>query len=75
MSLTPSSMAQTRSMFETNFFGPLRLIQLLTPYMRAQYSGTIVNISSGTTWRVMPGITLYAASKAAINGSSLSLLS
>jgi NAD(P)-dependent dehydrogenase (short-subunit alcohol dehydrogenase family) len=42
--------------------------------MRAQKSGTIINISSGSTWRAMPGITLYAASKAAINGLfSLSL--
>jgi NAD(P)-dependent dehydrogenase (short-subunit alcohol dehydrogenase family) len=66
-------MAQTRSMFETNFFGPPRLIQLLTPHMRAQQNGTIINISSGSTWRGMPSITLYATSKAAINGlSSLS---
>jgi NAD(P)-dependent dehydrogenase (short-subunit alcohol dehydrogenase family) len=48
---------------------PLRLIQLLTPHMRAPKSGTIINISGGSTWRAMPGIILYAASKAAINGS------
>lgn len=35
-----------RNAFETNFFGPLRLTQLVVPYMAAQGSGIIVNVGS-----------------------------
>ena len=60
-------------MFETNFFGPLRLIQLVTPHMRFRHTGTIINISAASTWRAMPGVTLYSASKCALDGLSESL--
>lgn len=35
-----------RRQFEVNVFGPVRLIQLALPHMRAQRAGTIVNITS-----------------------------
>ena len=41
---TPDS--QWRTMFETNLFGPLDLIRLALPKMRAQGSGRIINVTS-----------------------------
>lgn len=37
---------EARRQFEVNVFGLARLTQLVTPHMRAQGSGTIINISS-----------------------------
>jgi NAD(P)-dependent dehydrogenase (short-subunit alcohol dehydrogenase family) len=37
---------EARAQFDVNVFGPVRLIQLVLPHMRAQRSGTIINISS-----------------------------
>lgn len=40
------SIEEARTQFEVNVFGAARLIQLILPYMRAQQSGTIFNITS-----------------------------
>jgi short-subunit dehydrogenase len=42
-------------------------LQAVLPAMRSQGEGAIVNISSGTSRRVIPGVGAYAATKAALN--------
>jgi NAD(P)-dependent dehydrogenase (short-subunit alcohol dehydrogenase family) len=39
-------LAEARAQFEVNVFGAAQLIQLVTPHMRAQGSGRIINITS-----------------------------
>ncbi len=59
--------------FNTNFFGALWTMQEALPYMRAQKSGHIINISSVAGFVGYPGSSLYAASKHALEGLSQGL--
>lgn len=62
-----------RGVFETNVWGIMRLSKLLVPLMRAQGGGTIVNISSTTGVFPMPTISVYSATKAAVDAFTLAL--
>lgn len=53
-----------RSIFETNFFGTLRVANAFAPLLAANGGGTMLNIVSSAAWVPMP--TIYAASKAAV---------
>ena len=57
---------EARASFETNFFGATRLIQAVTPIMREQGSGTIVNVTSLAALVPLPFWGFYNASKAAL---------
>lgn len=57
----------------TNYFGPLYAMQAVLPGMRAQKSGTIVNVSSVAAQDPKPACSLYCASKAALEATSESL--
>src|SRR6266487_3973294 len=52
---------------ELNLYAPLLAMQAVLPVMRRQGSGAIVNVGSGTTRMVLPGVGAYAATKAALN--------
>lgn len=58
-----------RQTMETNFFGPLRLVQQLLPLMERNDYGRIVNLSSsmGSLTKMRGGALAYRASKVALN--------
>jgi NAD(P)-dependent dehydrogenase (short-subunit alcohol dehydrogenase family) len=68
-----SSLAQTQRIFDTNVFGVVRMTKAVLPHMRAQGSGRVINISSVLGFIPAPYMTLYAASKHAVEGYSESL--
>jgi NAD(P)-dependent dehydrogenase (short-subunit alcohol dehydrogenase family) len=68
-----SSIEQAKAIFETNFFGLIRMTRAVVPHMRRQGSGRIVNIGSVLGFLPMPYGALYAATKHAVEGYSESL--
>ncbi|MCF6376446.1 oxidoreductase [Nocardioides KLBMP 9356] len=64
---------EARRQFEVNVFGLARLVQLVTPHMRAQGSGRIINISSIGGKFYEPFGAWYHATKFAVEGFSDSL--
>lgn len=57
----------------TNFWGPMELVRLALPQMRARRTGKIINISSVGGMMAMPTMSVYSASKFALEGASESL--
>jgi len=68
-----SSMVQAQSIFDTNFFGIVRMTRAVVPHMRRQGAGRIINIGSVLGFLPAPYMALYAATKHAIEGYSESL--
>jgi NAD(P)-dependent dehydrogenase (short-subunit alcohol dehydrogenase family) len=63
-----TSIEEATDLFETNFFGVLRVCRTVLPHLRAQGGGTIVNMSSIGGRYGLPFQALYSASKFAIEG-------
>lgn len=59
--------------FALNFYGALYGIRAVLPIMRAQGGGHIIDIISGIALYPMAQQTMYAATKAALNGLTLAL--
>jgi NAD(P)-dependent dehydrogenase (short-subunit alcohol dehydrogenase family) len=68
-----SSIEQARSIFDTNFFGIVRMTRAVVPHMRHRGGGRIINIGSVLGFLPMPYMALYAATKHAVEGYSESL--
>ena len=60
-------LAEIKSNFDTNFFGPIAVMQAVLPQMRAQQSGLIINISSIAGYMGLPYRSIYSASKGALS--------
>ena len=63
---------QKQSM-DVNYFGTVRVLQSVLPYMRKQRSGHIINISSVAGYEPFPHLESYVASKFALEGLTESL--
>jgi len=71
--LEGQTMATARELFETNTLGTIAMTQAVLPQFRAQGSGVIVNVTSGVTFQPLPLMSIYTASKAAVNAFSESV--
>ncbi|GCB01117.1 MULTISPECIES: SDR family oxidoreductase [Mycolicibacterium] len=67
------SEAEARDQIETNVFGALWITQAALPYLRAQGSGHIIQVSSIGGISAFAGLGAYHASKWALEGFSQSL--
>lgn len=61
---TPSD--EIDKVFSTNVYGPIMVIKKVLPYMRAQKSGLIINLSSIAGYMGLPYRGIYSATKAAL---------
>ncbi len=59
-------MQEIKNNFETNFFGPIAVMQAVLPQMRLQQSGLIINITSIAGYMGLPYRSIYSASKGAL---------
>lgn len=66
-------MATARTLFETNTLGTIAMTQAVLPAFRARGTGVIVNVTSAVTLASLPLLSVYTASKAAVNAFTESL--
>ena len=67
------SMDMAREVFETNTLGTIAMTKAVLPQFRERRSGVIVNVTSSTTLRPLHLLSIYTASKAAVNAFTESL--
>jgi NAD(P)-dependent dehydrogenase (short-subunit alcohol dehydrogenase family) len=71
--LEDMSKKEIQAQFDTNLFGAIQVTQHVLPVMRAERSGTIVNMGSLMGRLGLPGMSAYVATKFAMEGMSESL--
>jgi NAD(P)-dependent dehydrogenase (short-subunit alcohol dehydrogenase family) len=72
-SIEDSAIEEIQSQFETDFFGPIRMIKEVLPTMRKQQSGKIINVSSIAGQIGFAMTSGYVSSKYALEGLTDSL--
>ena len=65
--LEGTSMATAHAVFETNTFGTMAMTQAVLPQFRQRREGVVVNVTSSVTLKPLPLLSIYTASKAAVN--------
>jgi len=68
-----ASREKIQEQFDVNVFGVMDVTRAILPHFRARRKGTLVNVSSGAGVFGLPMISLYNASKFALEGFSESL--
>ncbi|KAI0389473.1 NAD(P)-binding protein [Xylariaceae sp. FL0594] len=58
---------EIRTQMETMYFGPLRLIRAVLPYMRKRRAGVIANFSSGAALEAQGSMGAYAGAKGGLD--------
>jgi NAD(P)-dependent dehydrogenase (short-subunit alcohol dehydrogenase family) len=71
--LEGTSIDNARAIFETNTLGTMAMTQALLPQFRQRRAGVIVNVTSSVTLLPLPLLSVYTASKAAVNAFTESL--
>ncbi|WP_372399869.1 SDR family oxidoreductase [Azospirillum sp. HJ39] len=66
-------MEAARKVFETNTFGTVAMTQAVVPQFRERRSGVIINVTSSVTLKPLHLLSVYTASKAAVNAFTESL--
>jgi NAD(P)-dependent dehydrogenase (short-subunit alcohol dehydrogenase family) len=66
--LDPALIDSAREIFETNFYGVIRVSQSFAPMISANGGGAIINVLSDATWFARPMLTAYSAAKSAAWG-------
>ncbi len=72
-SLEETPMEELRSVYETNVFGTLSLMQAVIPHMRRQGSGRLVNVTSLAAVNIFGCHGTYSSSKAAVEAMCTAL--
>ncbi len=71
--LEGTAMASAREVFATNTLGTIAMCQAVLPQFRRRQAGVIVNVTSSVTLLPLPLLSVYTASKAAVNAFTASL--
>ena len=58
---------ELKSVFDTNYFGPIAVMKAVLPTMRKQRSGLIINVTSIAGYMGLPYRSAYSATKGALS--------
>jgi NADP-dependent 3-hydroxy acid dehydrogenase YdfG len=65
--------AEIEAQFNTNIYGPVRVLKGVLPFVRARKSGTVVKISSSAGVDGLPACAMYSRTKLALEDECCSI--